>query len=152
VQKYGFATGISVQVNGLCVHSLRATAATNALSHEADIAKVQEWLGHANIATTRIYDHRKTRPAIKSQDHSRASLQVIRRFCLTVSFFAVWAMARQQLDPMLHFGAMLRAASVVCAVLAVFGRARIADQQLNRWDEAFSYLAIALSVDLWEQL
>jgi integrase len=23
---------------------------------------VQEWLGHANIATTRIYDHRKTRP------------------------------------------------------------------------------------------
>ena len=44
------------------VHSLRATAATNALEHEADIAKVQEWLGHANIATTRIYDHRKTRP------------------------------------------------------------------------------------------
>jgi len=29
---------------------------------QADIAKVQEWLGHANIATTRIYDHRKTRP------------------------------------------------------------------------------------------
>ncbi|HEX2942891.1 MAG TPA: tyrosine-type recombinase/integrase [Rhodopila sp.] len=43
-------------------HSLRATAATNALDHEADIAKVQEWLGHANIATTRIYDHRRTRP------------------------------------------------------------------------------------------
>jgi integrase/recombinase XerD len=39
-----------------------ATAATNALDHQADIAKVQEWLGHANIATTRIYDHRKTRP------------------------------------------------------------------------------------------
>lgn len=43
-------------------HALRATAATNALDHEADIAKVQEWLGHANIATTRIYDRRKTRP------------------------------------------------------------------------------------------
>jgi site-specific recombinase XerC len=31
--------------------------------------KVQEWLGHANIATTRIYDHRRTRsedsPAFK---------------------------------------------------------------------------------------
>jgi site-specific recombinase XerC len=26
------------------------------------IAKVQEWLRHANIATTRIYDHRRTRP------------------------------------------------------------------------------------------
>jgi len=34
----------------------------NALDHQADIAKVQEWLGHANIATTRIYDHRRTRP------------------------------------------------------------------------------------------
>ncbi len=44
------------------VHALRATAATNALDHQADIAKVQEWLGHANISTTRIYDHRKTRP------------------------------------------------------------------------------------------
>jgi integrase/recombinase XerD len=43
-------------------HALRATAATNALDHDADIAKVQEWLGHANIATTRIYDHRRTRP------------------------------------------------------------------------------------------
>ena len=42
-------------------HALRATAATNALDHQADIAKVQEWLGHANIATTRIYDHRRTR-------------------------------------------------------------------------------------------
>ena len=43
-------------------HALRATSATNALDHQADIAKVQEWLGHSNIATTRLYDHRKTRP------------------------------------------------------------------------------------------
>ena len=43
-------------------HALRATAATNALENQADIAKVQEWLGHANIATTKIYDHRQTRP------------------------------------------------------------------------------------------
>src|SRR5271170_4974305 len=47
---------------GIRNHALRATAATNALDHQADIAKVQEWLGHANIATTRIYDHRRTRP------------------------------------------------------------------------------------------
>ncbi|HJU99497.1 MAG TPA: tyrosine-type recombinase/integrase [Burkholderiaceae bacterium] len=42
--------------------ALRATAATNPLDHGADIAKVQEWLGHANIATTRVYDRRQSRP------------------------------------------------------------------------------------------
>jgi integrase/recombinase XerD len=62
VLKYGLETGISAEVNGLCVHSLRATAATNALTHEADIAKVQEWLGHANVSTTRLYDRREMRP------------------------------------------------------------------------------------------
>ena len=31
---------------------MRATASTNALSNEADIAKAQEWLGHANVSTT----------------------------------------------------------------------------------------------------
>jgi len=62
VRKYGLETGISAEVNGLCVHSLRATAATNALSHECDIAKVQEWLGHANVSTTRLYDRRKSKP------------------------------------------------------------------------------------------
>jgi integrase len=51
VRKYG----------GIGVHSLRATAATNALDHEVDIAKVQEWLGHADISTTRLYDRRKSR-------------------------------------------------------------------------------------------
>jgi integrase/recombinase XerD len=62
VRKYGQETGINAEVNGLCVHSMRATAATNALSHEADIAKVQEWLGHANISTTRLYDRRGSKP------------------------------------------------------------------------------------------
>jgi site-specific recombinase XerD len=57
VKKYSALLGFEIGA-----HALRATAATNALDHDADIAKVQEWLGHANIATTRIYDHRKTRP------------------------------------------------------------------------------------------
>lgn len=57
IRRYSSELGFTIGV-----HSLRATAATNALDHQADIAKVQEWLGHANIATTRIYDHRKTRP------------------------------------------------------------------------------------------
>jgi integrase/recombinase XerD len=62
VRKYGMEAGISAEVSGLCVHSLRATAATNALSHDSDIAKVQEWLGHANVSTTRLYDRRKSKP------------------------------------------------------------------------------------------
>jgi site-specific recombinase XerD len=57
-----YAAQAKIAVAGFGVHSLRATAATNALDHEADIAKVQEWLGHANIATTRIYDRRRSRP------------------------------------------------------------------------------------------
>jgi integrase len=62
VQYYGEQVGITADVHGFCVHALRATAATNALAHKADIAQVQEWLGHANIATTRLYDHRQHRP------------------------------------------------------------------------------------------
>jgi hypothetical protein len=33
------------------------------LDHDADITKVQEWLGLANIAMTRIYDRRRSQPA-----------------------------------------------------------------------------------------
>ena len=58
---YKIVRGYSARLGFESAHALRATAATNALGHQADIAKVQEWLGHANIATTRIYDHRKTR-------------------------------------------------------------------------------------------
>lgn len=43
-------------------HALRATAATSALEHQADIAKVQEWLGHSSISTTRVYDRRGSKP------------------------------------------------------------------------------------------
>lgn len=39
-------------------HTLRATAATSALLHGADMAAVQHWLGHQDIATTRRYDKR----------------------------------------------------------------------------------------------
>ena len=60
VQKY--ARELGIEARAICVHGLRATAATNALDHSADIAKVQEWLGHSNISTTRLYDRRKTKP------------------------------------------------------------------------------------------
>lgn len=56
-----YAKSARIEVAGLGVHGLRATAATNALEQGADIAKVQQWLGHANISTTRIYDRRGER-------------------------------------------------------------------------------------------
>ena len=62
VQLYTKQIGIAGTVPRLGVHALRATAATNALEHGADIAKVQEWLGHADISTTRLYDKRGSRP------------------------------------------------------------------------------------------
>lgn len=57
VREYGAVIGDKIRA-----HSLRATAATNALKHDADLAKVQEWLGHADISTTRLYDKRDSRP------------------------------------------------------------------------------------------
>ena len=49
------------------LHALRATAATNALDRGADLGKVQEWLGHANVSTTRLYDRRRSRPEMFSR-------------------------------------------------------------------------------------
>ena len=60
VVRYMNAVGISGENMG--PHALRATAATSALENHADIAKVQAWLGHSNISTTKIYDRRQFRP------------------------------------------------------------------------------------------
>jgi site-specific recombinase XerD len=59
VKKYMLPLGLAG--DNLGPHALRTTAATCALENNADIAKVQEWLGHANINTTRVYDRRVTR-------------------------------------------------------------------------------------------
>ena len=48
LKRYGREVGIYVDRFG--PHSARATAATHALDAGADIAKVQEWLGHANVS------------------------------------------------------------------------------------------------------
>ena len=60
VQRY--AKGLELPKGSARPHALRATAATNALEHGADFAKVQHWLGHANPATTELYDKWKDRP------------------------------------------------------------------------------------------
>jgi integrase/recombinase XerD len=60
VRKHAKAAGMDFASFG--PHALRATAATNALDRGADLGKVQEWLGHANVSTTRLYDRRRSRP------------------------------------------------------------------------------------------
>lgn len=71
VRHYAREVGLLDVTPGLCVHSLRATAATNALAHNADIADVQQWLGHADISTTRMYGKGQSRledsPTFKMQ-------------------------------------------------------------------------------------
>lgn len=59
IQKWALVAGLDATT--ISNHCLRATAATNALSNQADIATVQEWLGHSNISTTKLYDRRKTK-------------------------------------------------------------------------------------------
>jgi integrase/recombinase XerD len=56
-----YAGIVGIDVDGFGPHALRATAITNALEHDADLEKVQDWVGHPNISTTRMYDRRKHR-------------------------------------------------------------------------------------------
>jgi hypothetical protein len=54
----GYKAGLDFEIGA---RALRATTAANALDNRADIATVQEWLGHGNIAPPAIYNDRKTR-------------------------------------------------------------------------------------------
>jgi integrase/recombinase XerD len=60
LRRHAKAAGIDGKSFG--PHALRAVAATNALDRGADLGKVQEWLGHANVSPTRLYDRRRSRP------------------------------------------------------------------------------------------
>ncbi|MBF0479729.1 MAG: tyrosine-type recombinase/integrase [Candidatus Omnitrophica bacterium] len=53
-----YARAVGINTENFHPHSLRATFATNTLTNHADLGKVQDYLGHANIQTTRIYDKR----------------------------------------------------------------------------------------------
>ncbi|MCC2959647.1 tyrosine-type recombinase/integrase [Massilia sp. IC2-278] len=57
-----FAGQVGIDVDGFGPHALRATAFANALDNKGDLGKVQMWVGHANISTPRIYDHREEGP------------------------------------------------------------------------------------------
>jgi integrase-like protein len=52
VHDYAVECGINSEGNPIGVHSMRATACTNALDNEADLRRVKQWMGHAHISTT----------------------------------------------------------------------------------------------------
>lgn len=59
----GYLEQIGMKGENMGPHALRVTAATSALQNNTDIAKVQQWLGHASIGTTKMYDRRSHRPS-----------------------------------------------------------------------------------------
>jgi integrase len=54
-------------------HDLRHTAATWSLANGADIRAVQDLLGHADLATTRIYLHSSNERRRAAADHAASS-------------------------------------------------------------------------------
>ena len=58
VKKYAQQIGLNASPagrRGICTHTLRKTAANDALQHGAALHEVQQWLGHADIQTTQGY-------------------------------------------------------------------------------------------------
>ena len=55
VRYYSDRSGLTREVEGLCAHSLRATAAATALQDGARPEAVRDWLGHTNLAATLLY-------------------------------------------------------------------------------------------------
>ncbi len=73
VKRYARLAGI--RADRFSTHSLRSTSATAALDGGADIEEVARWLGHANPATTKLYDKRdhkaQSSPTFKIDYRSR---------------------------------------------------------------------------------
>ena len=57
-----YGTKVGIEKGNFSTHSLRATAAANALNNHEDIRKIQQWLGHAAVQTTAMYDKRENLP------------------------------------------------------------------------------------------
>ncbi|MCS0583395.1 site-specific integrase [Massilia pinisoli] len=65
-----YADVVGIKVDGFGPRALLATVANDALAHDADVAKVQQWLEHANISTTAAHD----RPEMRAEDSPKFSV------------------------------------------------------------------------------
>ena len=74
VKKYAWQAGLQADRagrRGLCTHSLRKTALTNALEHGAKMEQVQAWAGHSDIRTTQGYYMTKESDAEAAARHNQ---------------------------------------------------------------------------------
>ena len=74
VKKYARQAGLQADRTGrrgLCTHSLRKTALTNALEHGAKMEQVQAWAGHSDIRTTQGYYMTKESDAEAAARHNQ---------------------------------------------------------------------------------
>ena len=78
------------------------------------------------------------------------SFRVIGRFCTVSLFFACWAVVRHWPYPTYSLSNMLKVAFGVCIAFAVLRNERFADVNLNYWDEALAYIAIAVFLGYFE--
>jgi site-specific recombinase XerD len=56
-----YAERVGIGMASFGPHLWRATAATNALEPGADLVAASDWLAHASVTTTRLYDKRVVR-------------------------------------------------------------------------------------------
>ncbi len=75
MKKYGTAAGLSPQK--LRFHGLKHSIATHRLDADADIAIIQDWLGHANTKNTKIYVQVTTRTRDENARKLFTSHQVV---------------------------------------------------------------------------
>jgi integrase len=74
-----YADKVDTAGDGFGPHALRATALTSALDYNADLEKVQVWVGHPNASTTRMYGRRQARSENSpNYSYARKTIQISR--------------------------------------------------------------------------
>jgi hypothetical protein len=102
--------------------------------------KANRFLGDATA------DTRAMLSSDSNKDYQQ-SFRVIGRFCTVSLFFACWAAVRHWPYPLYSLSNMLKVAFGVCIAFALLRNERFAGVNLNFWDEALAYIAIALFLD-----